>query len=176
MPERQHVSVPSAARPPDELWRALLDAIAQESNLVSSFLSQGRPLGVEDNKFVVEFGSDQHFYIENVQKRSARDLIEAKITDIFGQELVFRVRLAETGPPVSSQPYETVGQELAQETVPVASEPIAPPHNAERVDDVPMGKPSTPSAKAVADDEKVKMVLNVFGGAIVRVEKGRTPE
>jgi DNA polymerase-3 subunit gamma/tau len=132
-------------------WDRLLEEIAQESMTVSSFLRSARPVGVEDNKFVVEFGPDKSFYVENLKQRAARDLIETKLESIFGKKLALHARLSKEelqAPQPPEQPDEVT----------------RPPEGGE--------KPSAaPSFGDVADDDKVKMVLELFDGEIVKVEK-----
>jgi len=132
-------------------WDRLLDEVEQESLTLSSFLRSARPVGIEDNKFVVEFGPDKSFYVDNLKERASRSLIETKIESIFGKKLAFHARLSKKEP----------------------TEPQPP----ERPDEVPRPPESgeTPSAEPpfgeVADDEKVKMVLELFDGEVVQVEK-----
>ena len=134
-----------------EPWGRLVDEVAQESLTVSSFLRNARPVGVEDNRFVVEFGPDQSFYVENLNEKAARDLIETKIESVFEKKLVFHARLTQEEQPAPQ-----------------------PPEQPERVTGSPEGsaKPSAaPSYGEVAGDEKVKMVLELFDGEIAHVEK-----
>jgi hypothetical protein len=148
-----------------ELWSTLVDAVTQESYTVSSFLRCARPVGIQNNKFVVQFSPDQGFYAENVNDRSARDLIENKIQEILGKRLVFHAQLALDGERASSA--EAGENRLDQAEA--QSEP-QPPEQPEEAPNPPQGDESIAPA-AVQDDEKVKMVLELFDGEIVRVEK-----
>jgi len=135
----------------DEPWNRLLDEIAQESMTVSSFLRSARPVGIENNTFVVEFGPDNGFHVQNLSKRAARKLVETKIQNVYGKKLAFQARLSEEEPTEQEppeQPEEVAGS----------------PAGGERAS-------AEPSYGEVAEDEKVKMVLELFDGEIVRVEK-----
>ncbi len=158
-------AAPAADAPLAELWNMLVDAVAQESYTVSSFLGHARPVGIEDNKFVVEFSSDQDFYVKQVRERAARDLIDNKIQEVLGKKLVFHAQLAPEEEPVSSA--EAVDDRLDEGET--QSEP-QPSERPEEAVSVPQGDESTASAE-VQDDEKLKMVLELFDGEVVRVEK-----
>jgi DNA polymerase-3 subunit gamma/tau len=141
----------AAADTADEPWGRLLDEIAQESMTVSSFLRSARPVGIEDNAFVVEFGPDNGFHVQNLSKRAARKLVETKIESIYGKKLAFHARLSQEEPPApqpQEQPEEGAGS----------------PEGGGNAS-------AEPSYGEVAEDEKVKMVLELFDGEIVRVEK-----
>jgi len=163
--ENPQRAAPAADAPLAGLWKRLVDAVAQESYMVSSFLGHARPIGAEDNKFVVEFSPDQEFYVKNVHERAARDLIENKIQEVLGKKLLFHAQLAPDGEPAPSA--DAADDRLDE--VGTQSEP-QPPERLEEVVSSPEGDETTESA-AVQDDDKVKMVLELFDGEVVRVEK-----
>jgi DNA polymerase-3 subunit gamma/tau len=163
--ERPVPSRPAADTPLAEIWAKVVDAVAQESYTASSFLGHARPVGIEDNKFVVEFSSDQGFYVENVHERSARRLIENKLQEVLGKKLVFQAELVSESQPESSA--ETADN-LLDETE-VQSEP-QPTERPEEVVSSPEDSEQS-AAATVQDDEKVKMVLDLFGGEVVQVDK-----
>lgn len=163
--KRPAPSRPAADTPHGELWDKLVDAVAQESYTVSSFLRCARPVGVEDNKFVVQFSPDQGFYVQNVNDRSARDLIENKIHQILGKKLVFHAQLAPEGQRASSA---EAGENRLYE--PEAQSEPQPPEQPEEAPNSTEDNENVAPA-AVQDDEKVKMVLELFDGEIVRVDK-----
>jgi len=153
-------------------WEKLLEAVAQESMTVSSFLGQAQPVGIENNKLVVQFSSEQALYVETVQKPAARELIENKIQEVFGKKLALRIRLVEHGPSDESTSAD-VAEDVLQETE--TSREEQPPEQAEDVVSSPQGDERLSSTSAsVRDDEKVKMVLGLFNGEIVRIEKNRS--
>jgi len=156
-PTETAAPAPTADTPHAELWDRLVDAVAQESLTVSSFLRYARPGGSQNNTFVVQFTSDQGFYVKNVHDRSARDLIENKILEIFGKKLAFHAQLA---PEEERVPAPEAAAHSEQQ----------PPEQLEEAPNSPEDNENiTPDA--VQDDEKVKMVLELFDGEIVRVEK-----
>ena len=158
-------AAPAADAPLAELWNKLVDAVAQESYTVSSFLGHGRPVGIEDNRFVVQFSPDQDFYIKNVRERAARDLIENKLHEVLGKKLVFLAQLAPQGEPVSSA--EALQNRVDEEQTQVQPQS---PEQPEAVASSTGGNETTAS-EPVQDDKKVRMVLELFNGEVVRVER-----
>jgi DNA polymerase-3 subunit gamma/tau len=142
---------PKPESPETDLWDRLLDEIAQERLTVSSFLKDGRPATIEDNKLVVDFGPDKGFYVENLKDRTTRELIEKKIESVYGKKLAFEARLVKEAQPAPTKVKPPTG-------------PKPPPESRRK-------PPPTVSHSEVAEDEKVKMVLDLFDGEIVRVEK-----
>jgi len=173
--ERLRSELPEAAEAPvvegnaGGSWEKLLEAVGQERMTISSFLRQAQPLGIENNKFVVQFNPDQVFFRQNVQERSARELIETKLEQVFGKKLAFDVRSPGEGATDNAVSAVAPEKGLKEDQSRPAKQPL------EVREDVPTAperdeQPSSPPAR-VQDDEKVKMVLELFNGNIVHVDE-----
>jgi len=169
VPAPDHAPAPATEGAVGGSWEKLLEAVGQENMTLGSFLEQAQPLGIEDNKFVVRFNPDQTFFYQHVQKRAARELIETKLEQVFGKKLAFDVRALGEGaadeavPAAGAEEGSKEGESRRAEQPPdVQDDAVASPERDEQ-------PPSSPAD--VQDDEKVKMVLELFDGNIVHVDE-----
>jgi DNA polymerase-3 subunit gamma/tau len=150
-------------------WEKLVAAVTKEKMTIGSFLRQAQPLGIEDNKFVVQFNSDQPLCAKTVKERAARELIETKLEQVFGKKLALDVR------PLDEAAVDEAASAAVPEKGSKQDKSRSAPHPPEVHEDVVTAPErneqpaSTPAS--VQDDEKVKMVLELFNGNIVQVDE-----
>jgi DNA polymerase-3 subunit gamma/tau len=164
-------SVPVAEGSLGGQWKKLLEAVGESNMTVASFLSQAQPVGIEGNKFVVQFESDRPLYVKTVQERAARELIEAKLEQVLGEKLALEVRApGEAADEAASAVAPEKGLKKDK------SRPAKrPPEVPQDVATPPERNEQPPSPPAPAEqDEKVMMALELFNGSIVRVDESLT--
>ncbi len=125
-----------------DIWPQLLKVMGKVKMTVHSFLAHARPVGIEDDTFVVEVGSNRGFFKDCLEKPSTRALIEKQLSQIAGREMRFECRLG--------------GEEH------IAPEPAPPEKKLE-------AEEKDRKLHEAASDSRVKAARDTFGGEIVAV-------
>jgi hypothetical protein len=101
--------------PMPEVWESVLEKIKAEKPLLWSILSQGDPGPVEGETFTFRIDPANGFHLEQLREPAHVEMIEARISEVIGQALHFKVRheagagVAEAGnnsrPKVAEDPF-----------------------------------------------------------------------
>ncbi|HWE97722.1 MAG TPA: DNA polymerase III subunit gamma/tau [Tepidisphaeraceae bacterium] len=148
------------------VWRAMLDLLSNHGPMLHTLVSQGRLVGLEQDRMVIRYGPQHATFIKQWEKNGKKDLIRDAASKVLNQSV--GVKFEVTAEEPAAAPIETSATPPARKFPPRATAAPEPPP-------APAGPPAvkiTPElVESLRNSEPlVKSVMDKLGGQIIKVE------
>jgi DNA polymerase-3 subunit gamma/tau len=151
------------------VWQAALNLLAVHGPMLSSLLSPGRLVAIDEGRAIVRYAQNHDTFVKILERNGKKDLVREKLSEVLGRTVGVRFEVdveAPTEPGTIATPAER--QSIAHR--PAAKSATSPPPPQPVAPAAPVIKLTPELIDSLRNEPLVKALMDHMGAQIVKVE------
>jgi hypothetical protein len=150
------------------VWQAALRLLAAHGPVLSSLLTPGQLVAIEDGRALIRYGPQHDTFVKLLERNGKKDLVREKLSQLLGKSVGVKFEVdpdAAAPPPAApANPSPRASAHAPSRSTP-APQPSAPPPQ-----QAPAVKLTPELIESLRNEPLVKALMDQMGAQIVKVE------
>jgi DNA polymerase-3 subunit gamma/tau len=147
------------------VWQAALRLLASHGPVLSSLLTPGQLVAVEDGRALIRYGAQHDTFVKLLERNGKKDIVREKLSEVLGQPIGIKFEV-DPDAPLESAPASPSPRASA----PPPSRSVPAPQPAAPVPQTPAVKLTPELIESLRNEPLVKALMDQMGAQIVKVE------